>query len=293
MTTIVEATAARLKAQVGTDTLLDVGQGAADILGVPKTKLNRAVQLLQAEGYMVFYLAKQQKDTNLQTTVKVLTAPGSSFVQSFRRYSDEGGALKSVKKEVTRAEITAVGAASKELLQAVPAVRQKMIDKLNRALVLAGEGYTNAEIADAMGVKEKTIEGWFRNNRKVATLNHFSSLTLRVRELKRQGMSNVMIGKMLSVNESTVRRRLKKPLTPEEQMLERMEEKLALVRHHLMTSLVQDPLLQDIFPLGQHGEDWHFNLHTVKRRATLTPGARATFALEFSAMVVKNPKDES
>lgn len=238
MTTIVEATAARLKAAVGEDNLINVGKDASDILGVSATKLILALKYLSDnEGYKTFYLPVGQKDGR-SVMIKVLSRPGSKFSDIFKRLSE----VQPVKAEKTRKEIAAVGKASKEL-------------------------------------------------QKTTTLHNLSSLTLRIRELKSQGKSNVLIGKILGVNESTVRRRLKKPLTAEELHVELQMKALMMVRQDLLYLITAQPSFRDIFGNGLN-ETYELKINTVKRVGTLVTneageGVRMSFALEFSA--IKKP----
>lgn len=87
-TTVVEETADRLRNLLDKDDLLDVGKGAADILGIKPTKFVRALEQLKDEGYQIWYLLLQRKDANLQTTIKVLTKGNMRFVDVMARRDD-------------------------------------------------------------------------------------------------------------------------------------------------------------------------------------------------------------
>lgn len=75
-----EAIASELRLQVGKDNFIDVGKGAAETLGEKETDFRKALEVLREEGYRVWYLPKKQiGDSNLSTTIKILSAPGTTF----------------------------------------------------------------------------------------------------------------------------------------------------------------------------------------------------------------------
>lgn len=82
--------------------LLDVGKNAATVLGIAATKLHKALVVLKSQGYKVYYVPLSQKDTNLQVTIKVLAAPGTSFASVMERRAEifmaNGKAPREVKK---------------------------------------------------------------------------------------------------------------------------------------------------------------------------------------------------
>jgi DNA-binding NarL/FixJ family response regulator len=115
----------------------------------------------------------------------------------------------------------------------------------------------------------------------VVVTSSVSSLVLRMRQLKRKGESNVSIGKTLGVSESTVRRHLKKALNDRELLVEYMLEELEDAREHLLRSVVDSAVFENVFGEG-YGDDWLWRVHTSQRNATVTKD-RVTFNLQFEA----------
>lgn len=158
-------------------------------------------------------------------------------------------------------------------------------EKAEKAKVMYGEGYSFLEISEALGLSVTTIRKYVANEDEVITLNSLSTLTLRIRTYKREGLSNVAIGQRVGVSESTVRRRLKQPLTEEETFLELMMDELANARDEIIENLTEQPLFVTLF--GDDDGRWNLIENTIKRRASFTRregrGQRMTFTLEFSA----------
>ncbi len=76
------ATADMLKKNMQNGEYLDIGEGTElrfPQLGLSKEKLASAVALLEDEGYQTFNYKINQLGTNKQTTIKVLTPPGTTF----------------------------------------------------------------------------------------------------------------------------------------------------------------------------------------------------------------------
>jgi DNA-binding CsgD family transcriptional regulator len=77
---IARATATVLKTAVEKDKYIDVGLGVESHLGISRTKLKNAVQLLvDEEGYEVKYFSVVQAGTGKKTSLMVLTAPGADW----------------------------------------------------------------------------------------------------------------------------------------------------------------------------------------------------------------------
>lgn len=89
-----------LKSQMEKKELLDVGKGTENFIGVSKTKLDTALEVLKQEGYSVFQLKDPQATTSHETKIRVLAPPGVPWVyvqnnkdkiQLITDFSDDGG----------------------------------------------------------------------------------------------------------------------------------------------------------------------------------------------------------
>jgi len=108
-----------------------------------------------------------------------------------------------------------------------------------------------------------------------------SMLNHRIRQLKRQGYSNVAIGAVLDIHESTVRRRLKMPLTPIEVLLDKLLFDLEDCREDIVNHFVDVPEFEEVFGEG-FGEKYLIQVHTNARRVDINTKLRRTrFTLEF------------
>lgn len=98
---IAVSTAKMLREQVDSKGLIDVGAGIESHIGISRTKLNTAVELLKEEGYGVHYLEVQQVGTGKYTSLKVLAPPGMDSKEVYKNrdnikgvidtYSEDGG----------------------------------------------------------------------------------------------------------------------------------------------------------------------------------------------------------
>jgi hypothetical protein len=97
---ILEATKSMLKDQVDKKKYVDVGAGAELYTSVTRDKLNTAIAALRDEGYTFHYVKTPQLGTGLDTTMKVLAAPGVTGFEVFKNkehikqitdFSDDGG----------------------------------------------------------------------------------------------------------------------------------------------------------------------------------------------------------
>ena len=78
---ILHNTAAMLKDQVDKKGFIDIGTGVELYLpGISKEKLGASVAILESQGYKVHKVQVDQLGTNNKTTVKVLTPPGTTYV---------------------------------------------------------------------------------------------------------------------------------------------------------------------------------------------------------------------
>lgn len=180
-------------------------------------------------------------------------------------------------KKVTSKVQKAIGKAVNE----ANAERQ---EKIGRALALWNNGYSTQEIAETLGVAEFTVRMYLSGDYEIINLEGISTLTLRIREYKREGLTNVAIGQRVGVSESTVRRRLKTPLTEEETLLEGMLDELSNTREEIIENIMHHPMFARVF---KDDGNWILRTQTLKRRASFTRrdgrGHRMSFTLEFSA----------
>lgn len=150
---------------------------------------------------------------------------------------------------------------------------------INRAEELRHGGHTIAAIAKDLDIAESSVRILLNlGENKTKVVSEASSMNLRIRAMKRAGYSNAAIGDVVGVSESTVRRRLQKPLSEAEQLTENMREYLNDAQEDILNVLSEDPIFREMF-----GEQVVLRVHTVQKRTTLTPGKRVTFKLEFSA----------
>lgn len=170
---------------------------------------------------------------------------------------------------------------------------QKRREKIDKAKAMYSISHSFKEIGEALGVAESTARKLVASDDEEITLHSLSSLTLRIREYKREGLSNVAIGQRVGVSESTVRRRLKMPLTEEETFLEAMMDALRDARAGIIASLSEEPLFKTLF--NEEDGHWILQINTTKRRAGFTRrdgvGQRMTFSLEFAAYRRPLPKN--
>lgn len=80
--------------------LLDVGVGVENYVGVSKERLNTAVAMLKAEGYVTHVIPVPQPGTGKNTEVKVLARPGTTWgdvkrneakIKAIQEFSEDGG----------------------------------------------------------------------------------------------------------------------------------------------------------------------------------------------------------
>jgi DNA-binding CsgD family transcriptional regulator len=76
------STANALRDAVDRDTYVDIGTGVEHYVGISKERLHTAVGILKEEGYTVHLVNGQQVGTGQDTKYKVLTPPGTTWVQA-------------------------------------------------------------------------------------------------------------------------------------------------------------------------------------------------------------------
>jgi DNA-binding CsgD family transcriptional regulator len=93
-------TANRLKDEIKEKTYLDVGTGVERYIGVTRTKLNTAIEMLKEEGYTTHTIYVDQLGTGKKTTMKVLAPPNTDFktvyknrydIKSIESHTNDGG----------------------------------------------------------------------------------------------------------------------------------------------------------------------------------------------------------
>lgn len=97
---VLAATSNMLKEQVAAKKFVDVGVGVERHLNLSRTKLDTAIARLKEEGYQVHSIAIDQLGTRLQTKIKVLAPPGTTYrdirdnkseIKSISGYTEDGG----------------------------------------------------------------------------------------------------------------------------------------------------------------------------------------------------------
>ena len=97
---VLQTTSNLLRDQVNEKQYVDIGTGVENHLNISSTKLATAVAVLQEEGYQVHTVQVDQVGTNQKTSIKVLTPPGTTYVDAknnrenikqIMAYSEDGG----------------------------------------------------------------------------------------------------------------------------------------------------------------------------------------------------------
>lgn len=76
---LVGTIAKQVRSEVDNKHYVDIGAGTEHHVGVTRTKFDQAVDELKAEGYKVYYPKVTQLGTNKETSLKVLTRPGTEW----------------------------------------------------------------------------------------------------------------------------------------------------------------------------------------------------------------------
>ncbi len=110
-----------------------------------------------------------------------------------------------------------------------------------------------------------------------------SMLNHRIRQLKKHGYSNVSIGQVLGISESTVRRRINQPLSPIEILLDKILLDLEDSRTEILEKFLDHPETREVFG---HTDAFVTRIHTNSRRVRIDPKLRRVkFTLEFTATI--------
>ena len=93
---VLQTTVDMLKDQVAQKGYIDVGVGIERHLNISDTKLKTALAQLQSEGYRITYPKVRQIGTGKETSLKILSAPGSAYpkhvdIKQIWDFSDDGG----------------------------------------------------------------------------------------------------------------------------------------------------------------------------------------------------------
>jgi biotin operon repressor/DNA-binding CsgD family transcriptional regulator len=73
-----------LKERVDQQNFRDVGTGVENQLGITRTKLDTAIQMLKEEGYDIHYVKVLQQGTGKYTSTKVLVRPDTTYSETYR-----------------------------------------------------------------------------------------------------------------------------------------------------------------------------------------------------------------
>ena len=97
---VTQVTANFLRDALKENRYLDVGSGTENHLGISRTKLKTALEILKDEGYEVYYIQEEQVGTGEKTTIMTLCPPGSEYKDVYKNradirpicgYSEDGG----------------------------------------------------------------------------------------------------------------------------------------------------------------------------------------------------------
>lgn len=95
--------------------------------------------------------------------------------------------------------------------------------------------------------KQKAPVIFPRPKRQRLNKKQIENLVFDIRQLKRKGMSNVAIAKEYNLNESTIRRHLKKPLTSKEKLIDTMLKAVESGQNHIVNEVLQTQEFRDVF----------------------------------------------
>lgn len=109
--TVATKTADYLKSAVDKQKYIDVGGGVENMMGIPRTQLDNAIEMLKDQGYKVQYIQTEQLGTGKKTSIKVLTKGDVPYSEVSKNrveiaypgfYSDDGGTtLRTIKPPVS------------------------------------------------------------------------------------------------------------------------------------------------------------------------------------------------
>lgn len=242
---------------------VDVGKGAETYFRCAQTTLNRAVKKLAESGEANLFYITGQNEQGDKVARKILAPPTWSFQKAVSEKANVVSLMElrsGVDTKMTPAEIRALGAKIKELSEEE-----------------RGKPGELSSLESRLAEEHQKAAALKRLDAPKSMLNH------RIRQLKKAGYSNVAIGAVLDIHESTVRRRLKMPLEPIEILLDKMLFDLEDAREDILGKLVDHPELEKVFGEG-YGDKYTLRIHTNSRKAEIDPKRRRVkFTLEFSA----------
>lgn len=109
--TVATKTADYLKSAVDKQKYIDVGGGVENMMGIPRTQLDNAIEMLKDQGYKIQYIQTEQLGTGKKTSIKVLTKGDVPYSEVSKNrveiaypgfYSDDGGTtLRTIKPPVS------------------------------------------------------------------------------------------------------------------------------------------------------------------------------------------------
>lgn len=104
-------TADMLKDAVENQKYIDVGGGVENMIGIPRTQLDNAIEMLKDQGYKIQYIQTEQLGTGKKTSIKVLTKGDVPYAEVSKNrteiaypgfYSEDGGStLRKVEPPVS------------------------------------------------------------------------------------------------------------------------------------------------------------------------------------------------
>lgn len=104
-------TATMLKKSLEDQPYLDIGGGVENHLGITRTALDNAIDMLEDQGYKIHYIREEQPGTGKMTSIKVLAKPGSTYSEVYQnresismpgfRSEDGGRTVDSIKPPVS------------------------------------------------------------------------------------------------------------------------------------------------------------------------------------------------
>lgn len=99
-TKLTKNAAEALKDSLKENTYLDVGKSTELYMGISRTRLETALEMLKMEGYEVYNIKSEQLGTGKFTTMQILCPPGTTYrevnvnrdkIKSMAKWSDDGG----------------------------------------------------------------------------------------------------------------------------------------------------------------------------------------------------------
>lgn len=256
---------------------VDVGKGAEKYFGCAQTTLNRAVRgIVDAGTAKLFYVSKKNASGTV-VAMKLLAPIDWNYARAIKE-SDGAVNLAKLAEKKTAVKVFNKTTGKTRIIERNPMLLNR---KEQSAL---GAATKTLQALNATPERIKEIVGEAEKSAALRSLDApRSMLNHRIRQLKKHGYSNVAIGNVLGISESTVRRRLKSPLEPIEILLDNALADLEAVREELLGAFSSYPELEKVFGEG-YGEKYIMNVHTNARKVEISPSRkRVKFSLEFIA----------